>query len=53
LDPISIREKKAREVFLLIKRINKYNKANRKDSGRASDGNNVKVIRRQAGDDWF
>jgi hypothetical protein len=53
LDPLSIREKKAREVFLLIKRFNKYNKTNRKDSGRTSGENNVKVIRKQAGDDWF
>jgi hypothetical protein len=43
-----IRAEKAREVFLLFRRIDDYNRRERK-----SIKNGKKVIRRKAGDDWF
>lgn len=47
LTPFQIRREKAKEVFLLIKRLNKKNKENFKKK------NKKKVIRRPAGDNWF
>lgn len=45
LSPFDIREKRACEVFLLIKRLNEYN-LNRSKA-------EAEKIRRKAGDDWF
>jgi len=45
LSPFDVRRTKAAEVFLLIRRMNNYNKQNK--SGKK------KVLRRPAGDDWF
>lgn len=43
LTPFSIRKEKAREVFLLMKRLNDANKRQSRPT----------KIKRQAGDDWF
>lgn len=45
LSPFDIREKRAKEVFLLIKRLDDYNKKKVKIQSNK--------IRRKAGDDWF
>lgn len=42
--PFSIRREKAREVFILLKRFNRYA---RKKKGKKT------IIRRPAGDNWF
>lgn len=47
LSPFDVRKQKAREVFLLMRRLNNYTEYQSKDSGKK------KTIRRQAGDDWF
>lgn len=47
LTPLNLRREKAREVFLLIKRYNIY------AANEMKKKNKKKVIRRQAGDDWF
>nr|DAZ37131.1 MAG TPA: hypothetical protein [Caudoviricetes sp.] len=41
-----MREKKAREVFLMIRRLNKHNKRQKKNV-------NSNIIRKPAGDNWF
>jgi hypothetical protein len=43
--PFSIRREKAREVFTLLKRFNRYARRNKK--GKKT------IIRRPAGDNWF
>lgn len=45
LSPFDIREKRAKEVFLLIKRLGEHNK-----NKNVTEPN---IIRRKAGDDWF
>lgn len=49
LSPFAVRAQRAKEVFLLIERINRYDKRNKADS----QGSKKKRIRRKAGDDWF
>lgn len=46
LNPFDIRRKSAKEVFLLVKRLNEYNRNNLNSSGK-------KIIRRPASDTWF
>ena len=46
LTPFELRETKAYEVFLLIRRLNKYSKKRKRK-------NNKRKIRKPAGDDWF
>ena len=48
LTPFRIRQEKAREVFLLIRRLHRYNEL----SSARKVGKN-RVIRRPAGDNWF
>ena len=47
LTPFQIRREKAREVFLLVKRLKDYNQNSNEINRRPN------VIRRKAGDDWF
>lgn len=46
LTPFQLRREKASEVFLLVKRMNNYNK-------KSTDKNKPKKIRKKAGDNWF
>lgn len=48
LSPFNVRQEKAAEVFLLMRRLNNYNKKQNK-----SVKNGKTVIRKKAGDDWF
>jgi len=50
--PTSIRETRAREVFLMVNRLNKSNK-NNKTGNAIKPGSKTKGIRRPAGDNWF
>lgn len=50
LNPIKVRKYPAHEVFLLIKRLSKYNA---KQKTKSNTVNNSGVIRKKAGDDWF
>lgn len=52
LTPFTIRQTKATEVFLLIRRLDNYSEYKDKDI-KIKDNKPVKVIRRPAGDDWF
>ncbi len=45
LSPFDIRDKRANEVFLLIKRLSEHNEK--------KDKVEINKIRRKAGDDWF
>lgn len=45
MSPFNLRREKAREVFLLIVRFNRWSKKQKKKSSN--------IIRRPAGDDWF
>lgn len=49
LTPIRIRKTKATEIFLLLRRLTKYNQNEKKN--KTADGR--KKIRRRAGDNWF
>lgn len=46
LTPLSIRREKAREVFLLTRRLQRYNEYKKQTNGK-------KIIRKPASDDWF
>ena len=48
LTPISLRKEKAREVFIMIARFNKYAKKKKKQ-----EKGGTKIIRRPASDNWF
>lgn len=50
MNPIIIRQYKAHEVFLLVKRLNEYNARKLKETKQTKGG---RVIRRKAGDNWF
>lgn len=52
LTPFTVRQTKATEVFLLIRRLNNYTEYKDKDY-KIKNNKPVKVIRRPAGDDWF
>lgn len=48
MNPLELRKTKAREFFILVARLNKYNKKQkRKEKG------GKKIIRRPASDNWF
>lgn len=47
LTPFQIRREKAREVFLLVRRLKEHTQNDNKSNSRPN------VIRRKAGDDWF
>ena len=49
LTPLELRRAKAREVFILVARLNRYMKKEQKKNKKGSK----KIIRRPAGDDWF
>ena len=49
LDPIKLLDYPAEDVFDLINNTISYNKRNKKKN----NNNNSKVIRREAGDNWF
>lgn len=53
LSPFDVRAQRANEVFLLIERINGYDKRNNGGSERTASRGGKTVIRRRAGDDWF
>lgn len=46
LTPFDLRKTRAYDVFLLIRRLNKYSKKRKRK-------NNKRKIRKPAGDDWF
>ena len=46
LSPLSLRREKAREVFILLSRYNRYARKLRRSGGK-------KIIRKPAGDNWF
>lgn len=49
LSPFDIRQQRAAEVFLLVRRLNNYTEY----TNNKKDVRNSRVIRRRAGDDWF
>ena len=49
LTPFMLRREKAREVFLLISRLNKHSQ--KENANQTS--NDTRVIRKPAGDNWF
>lgn len=49
LNPLTIRQARAHEVFLLIARLGKYTKK----EARNRDRNGNRIVRRPAGDNWF
>ncbi len=49
MTPLSLRREKAREVFILITRFNKWSKKNKKQGKNGGK----KIIRRPASDNWF
>jgi hypothetical protein len=56
IDPIYIRKQKAREVFLLMRRLNNYydkEKTNKNINQTTKTVNGKTVIERPAGDNWF
>lgn len=53
MTPFSIRKEKAKEVFLLIKRLEKHNEYEARKEGEVINKENKTIIRRKAGDDWF
>ena len=50
MTPFNIRREKAREVFLLIRRMAVYNEKKQKNTDPITG---ARVIRRPAGDTWF
>lgn len=48
MTPLMLRREKAREVFLLI---NRYNRYSAKEKEKQKNGK--RIIRKPAGDDWF
>ena len=48
LTPFQVRREKATEVFLMLRRIERYNEVEKKNKK-----NGKKIIRRQADDNWF
>ena len=53
ITPLSIRKEKAREVFLLIRRLSKYNRTDKKTGGERIIKGNKEIIRVKAPDTWF
>ena len=53
MTPLTLRREKAREVFLLISRYNKYCLKNNNENKTNTTNDGVRVIRRKAGDNWF
>lgn len=53
LSPLTIREKRAREVFLLIRRLTDYNRRQNKSKTDSYTPTGDRIIRRPAGNDWF
>lgn len=49
LTPFQVRREKATEVFLMLRRIERFKEIEERNKGR----NGKKVIRRPAGDNWF
>lgn len=49
MTPLTLRKEKAREVFILIERYNKYSKKQKKEA----ESGGKKIIRRPAPDTWF
>ena len=49
ITPLQLRREKAKEFFILVARLNKYNK---KEQKKKKSGTN-KIIRRPASDNWF
>lgn len=50
LTPLSLRQSKAREVFILFRRFMDYNE---KEQNKQDVKSGKKAIRKKAGDDWF
>ena len=53
LNPIIIRKEKAKEIFLLIRRLNNYTEKQNEEYRKTHTKSGKKVIRRKAQDDWF
>lgn len=53
MTPISIRKERAREVFLLIRRLSKYNRTDKETGGEVEYRGNKKIIKVKAPDTWF
>ena len=50
MTPLTLRREKAREVFLLLNRFDRYSLKKEKENKRK---NGKRIIRKPAGDDWF
>jgi hypothetical protein len=48
MTPLTLRREKAREVFLLLNRFNRYSRKQAKQKK-----NGQRIIRKPAGDNWF
>jgi hypothetical protein len=48
MTPLTLRREKAREVFLLLNRFNRYHRKKKREMK-----NGKRIIRRPAGDNWF
>lgn len=53
MTPLSIRQERAKEVFLLIRRLAKYNATDKKTGGEVEYKGNKKIIKVKAPDTWF
>ena len=53
LSPFDVRRERASEIFLLLRRMAKYNENQSKQKKKNGANGGKKVIRRKAGDDWF
>ena len=55
MNPFSIRQIRAREIFTFMERFGSYIEWSHEESedGKVVEMNGKKVIRRKAGDDWF
>lgn len=55
--PISIRKERAKEVFLLMRRIIRKNEREEREKNKGerivTTANGKKILRKPAGDDWF
>lgn len=53
MNPLSIRRERAKEVFLLIRRLSKYNRTDKETGGEVTYQGNKKIIKVKAPDTWF
>lgn len=53
ITPLNIRRERAREVFLLIRRLSKHNRTDKETGGEVEYRGNKKIIKVKAPDTWF